>query len=87
MRTEQEYLEGLRDGRVIFYRGERVPDVTTHPALRVGALHTAIDFRLAEDPAHRDLMLALDPDTQQTISRYFLIPRTGEDLLKRRELI
>ena len=87
MRTEHEYLEGLRDGRVIFYRGEQVSDVTTHPALRVGATHTAIDFRLAHDPAHRDLMLAFDPDTQQTISRYFLIPRTYDDLLKRRELI
>jgi len=87
VRTEQQYLEGLRDGRVIFYRGERVSDVTTHPSLGVGAAHTAIDFRLADDPAHRDLLLALDPDTQQTISRYFLIPRTFEHLLKRRELI
>jgi 4-hydroxybutyryl-CoA dehydratase / vinylacetyl-CoA-Delta-isomerase len=87
MRTEQEYLEGLRDGRVVFYRGERVTDVTRHPALGVGAAHTAIDFRLAGDPAHRDLMLALDPETQQTISRYFLIPRHHDDLLKRRELI
>jgi aromatic ring hydroxylase len=87
LRTEQEYLAGLRDGRVVFYRGERVADVTTHPALGVGAAHTAIDFRLAHDPAQRDLMLAVDPDTQQTISRYFLIPRTHEDLLRRRELI
>jgi 4-hydroxybutyryl-CoA dehydratase / vinylacetyl-CoA-Delta-isomerase len=31
--------------------------------------------------------VALDPDTQRTISRYFLIPRSHGDLLTRRELI
>jgi hypothetical protein len=29
-----EYLESLRDGRVVFIYGERVADVTTHPAFR-----------------------------------------------------
>jgi hypothetical protein len=30
--TGQEYLESLRDGREIWLYGERVADVTTHPA-------------------------------------------------------
>ncbi len=29
-----EYLESLRDGRDVFIYGERVKDVTTHPAFR-----------------------------------------------------
>ncbi len=87
LRTAEAYLEGLRDGRVVFYRGERVPDVTTHPVLRLGAEHTALDFRLAEDPAYGDLLVTTDPETGGPISRYFLIPRTAEDLLRRRELI
>ena len=29
-----EYLESLRDGREIYIYGERVKDVTTHPAFR-----------------------------------------------------
>jgi len=32
--TGKEYLESLRDGREIYIYGERVPDVTTHPAFR-----------------------------------------------------
>ena len=32
--TGQEYLESLRDGREIWIYGERVKDVTTHPAFR-----------------------------------------------------
>ncbi len=87
LRTAATYLEGLRDGRVVYYRGERVEDVTTHAALGRGARHTAIDFRLAEDPAHRPLVLAEDAETGRTISRYFVIPRTSHDLLQRRQLI
>ena len=32
--TSQEYIESLRDGREIWIYGERVKDVTTHPAFR-----------------------------------------------------
>ena len=32
--TSQEYIESLRDGREIWIYGERVEDVTTHPAFR-----------------------------------------------------
>lgn len=32
--TGAEYLESLRDGREIYIYGDRVKDVTTHPAFR-----------------------------------------------------
>ena len=32
--TSAEYIESLRDGREIWIYGERVKDVTTHPAFR-----------------------------------------------------
>ena len=32
--TGAEYLESLRDGREIWLYGERVADVTAHPAFR-----------------------------------------------------
>jgi 4-hydroxyphenylacetate 3-monooxygenase len=35
--TGDEYLESLRDGREIWLYGERVEDVTTHPAFRNSA--------------------------------------------------
>jgi len=35
--TGAEYLESLRDGREIYIYGERVKDVTTHPAFRNAA--------------------------------------------------
>ena len=35
--TGAEYLESLRDGREVYIYGERVKDVTTHPAFRNAA--------------------------------------------------
>jgi 4-hydroxyphenylacetate 3-monooxygenase len=32
LRTGQDYIESLRDGREVWIDGERVEDVTTHPA-------------------------------------------------------
>jgi hypothetical protein len=32
--TSKEFLESLKDGREIWIYGERVKDVTTHPAFR-----------------------------------------------------
>src|SRR3990172_3329936 len=32
--TGEEYLASLRDGRTVYIYGERVADVTTHPAFR-----------------------------------------------------
>ena len=85
LRTADEYLESLRDGRTVYFRGERVPDVTTHPVISVAARHAAIDYQLAHDPAHRDLCVVNDDAGEY--SRYYQIPRTPDDLLKRSELI
>ena len=32
MRSGQDYVEALRDGRAVYLDGELIPDVTTHPA-------------------------------------------------------
>ena len=32
MLNGKEYLETLRDGRVVYLNGEKIDDVTTHPA-------------------------------------------------------
>ena len=55
MRTPQEYLEGLRDGREVYYRGERVADVVDHPELGIAARHASLDFAFAQAPANREL--------------------------------
>ncbi|HZR93679.1 MAG TPA: 4-hydroxyphenylacetate 3-hydroxylase N-terminal domain-containing protein [Gaiellaceae bacterium] len=81
MRTAQEFIEGLRDDREVWYRGERVADVTTHPELGVAARHGSLDFELAEDPALRELAVT---DGHST---FYALPRTAADLRRRSALI
>lgn len=45
VRTPRQYLEGLRDGREVWYWGQRVPDVTAHPELGIAARHGAHALR------------------------------------------
>jgi aromatic ring hydroxylase len=85
VRNREHYLESLRDGRTVYYRGERVADVTTHPVIGVAARHAAIDYDMAEDPTWRDLAVAVDGDGE--FSRYYQFPRSSDDLLKRSALI
>ncbi|MEO8256310.1 MAG: 4-hydroxyphenylacetate 3-hydroxylase N-terminal domain-containing protein [Acidobacteriota bacterium] len=85
LRTVQQYVESLRDGRTVFFRGERVADVTRHPVISVAVGHASIDYAMADDPAHRDLAVIDDGGDQY--SRYYGIARSADDLLKRSALI
>lgn len=82
LRSPDKYRESLRDSRAVFYRGKRVPDVTTHPVLRHAVDHAALDYEMAEDPKQRRLAV-----THEGYSRYFKVPRSSEDLLARSALI
>ena len=87
LRTVDEYKESLRDGRVVYFRGHRVEDVTKHPVIGVAVNHAAIDYEIAHQPEHCSLAVYRDPGSGQEYSRYFKIPSVSEDLLKRSELI
>ena len=50
IRTIEQYIESLRDGRVLYHLGERVKDATTHPVLQRQVWLGAVDWALANDP-------------------------------------
>lgn len=85
LRTPQQYIESLKDNRTVFYRGERVSDVTAHPVIKKAVHHACLDFEMAEDPAYRDLAVVTEGGDQY--SRYYKIPASNDDLLKRSQLI
>ena len=87
LRTPEQYKASLKDGREVYYRGELVQDVTTHPIIGTAVEHACIDYKMAEDPRYRDLAVCVDPQTNEPYSRYFHLPRNTEDLLKRSQLI
>jgi 4-hydroxyphenylacetate 3-monooxygenase oxygenase component len=83
VRNGAAYLESLRDGREVWIEGERVGDVTTHPAFAPLAGELARLYDLQDAPATRDIMTAVDPDGAR-ISCSYLMPASGDDLLRRR---
>src|SRR5467141_789184 len=81
LKTGNEHLQSLRDGRVVYIGSEKVDDVTTHPAFRNGARSIAAIYD----------MKAADPrfsfeEGKERYSAYFLRAKTREDLLKRTQL-
>ena len=77
------YLESLRDGREVWIRGEKIADVTTHPATARVAQEMARVYDLQHDPATRDIM-SLEDDDGVRVSYSYLAPKTPEKLLARR---
>jgi 4-hydroxyphenylacetate 3-monooxygenase len=84
--TGEEYLESLRDGREIWIDGERVGDVTTHPAFRNAARSIARIYDAMHDPEHRDTLLGEDRQGIVT-HRFFMPSHTSQDLLDARDAI
>ncbi|HWU38515.1 MAG TPA: 4-hydroxyphenylacetate 3-hydroxylase N-terminal domain-containing protein, partial [Candidatus Acidoferrum sp.] len=87
LRTADQYVDSLRDGRTVFYKGERVLDVTEHPVIRVAIEHASIDYHMAEDLQWKELATVKDTKAGQISSRYYHLPRNSDDLLKRSALI
>lgn len=87
LRTVEQYLEGLRDGREIYFEGELVPDVTAHHGVLTSALHGSLDYSLQFEPGHRELAVVRHERTGEEVSRYYTLPRTADDVAKRRQLI
>src|SRR2546430_2436168 len=84
LRTGPEYLKSLRDGRQVFVDGERVADVTTHPAFREAARSVARLYDIAAAAENRELMTFASPKTGEPVLRAYQIPRTHADLRARR---
>jgi 4-hydroxyphenylacetate 3-monooxygenase len=81
LKTGKEYLDSIRDGRVIYVADERVADATTHPAFRNGARTYAALYELKSQPELRDAMSYEEGGSRY--SMYFLRPRSREDLMRR----
>src|SRR5271154_5346186 len=87
-RTGRQYLAGLREQeREVWLGGERVRDVTTHPGLKGGAQAIASLYDMQLDPKLRDQMTYVSPSTGDRVGLSFIIPRTREDLEKRRAMM
>jgi 4-hydroxyphenylacetate 3-monooxygenase len=87
-RTGEEYIRGLQEqAREVWLAGERIDDVTTHAALRNGVRSVAALYDMQHDPALRDEMTYVSPTTGERVGLSFIIPRTLEELQRRRTMM
>jgi 4-hydroxyphenylacetate 3-monooxygenase oxygenase component len=84
-RTGKEFLEGLKDDRVLWLRGERVDDPSQHPELAGAARAMARLFDLQHE--HADVCLEPDPETGELVNVSHMIPRSKEDVQRRRRCL
>jgi Aromatic ring hydroxylase len=79
MRTKEDFLKSISDGRKVYYRGRIIDNIALHPTLKIAAMHAAKLYeysnRTYEDPQFGK------------ISRFFKIPVSSQDLLERYKLI
>ncbi len=81
-----EYLASLRDDRHVYLHGERVDDVTTHPAFRNSARSMARLYDALVDPSQRDALTIVDRTGIRT-HRFFTPSYTPAELLAARDAI
>lgn len=72
---------------MVLVNGERAGDVTTHPAYRraVESVGKLYDFSCA--PENQDLMTFVAPDSGERANRIYELPRSYEELVRRRKAI
>ena len=67
-RTGEQYITGLREQAAeVYIDGERVKDVTTHPAFRNGVRSIAHLYDMQHDPALQDAMTYMSPTTGERV--------------------
>lgn len=84
--TGDEYLESLRDGRTIYIDGERVEDVTEHPAFRNSARSVARLYDELHDPDSAPILLGEDAHGIVT-HKFFMPSYDADELMAARDAI
>src|SRR4051812_3876038 len=84
--TGPQYLESLRDNRAVYLYGERVQDVTTHPAFRNSARSIARLYDALHDQTLRDQLTIVDRSGIRT-HRFFVPSYSAPELMAARDAI
>ena len=85
--TGQEYIESLRDGREIWIYGERVKDVTKHPAFRNTVRMLARLYDALHDERKNVLCTETDTGSGGYTHKFYRATRSAEELVGARDAI
>jgi 4-hydroxyphenylacetate 3-monooxygenase len=86
--TGQEFLESLRGPRGVWIYGERVKDVTAHPAFRNPARMLARLYDALHDPAQQPVLTCpTDTGSGGFTHKYFRASTSAAELVEARDAI
>jgi len=77
IRTGQQYLDSIRDGREVYVNGERVKDVTRHPAFKPLVEIRARIYDMQHESATRELLTYEGDSERHAIANK--LPHTQQD--------
>jgi len=86
-RTGAEHLKSLQDGRAVYIDGERVADVTVHPAFRNACRSVAALYDFQARPENLELMTFEPNGANRRINRGWQMPRSYAELVVRRKAL
>ncbi|HEY7206031.1 MAG TPA: 4-hydroxyphenylacetate 3-hydroxylase N-terminal domain-containing protein [Methylomirabilota bacterium] len=85
-RSGAEYVESIKKQPPnVYLGGRRIRDVTAEPVFVEPIRAIAEQYDMQLEPAYRDVMTYPSPTTGQPVSTSFLIPRSREELVKKRK--
>ena len=85
LKTPQQYVESLRDGRVTYWGGENIADITKNPRFKVPIALTAADYEY--DSPELGALRKYRTEEGDEAHRIYQIPRSEEDLGTRIEMM
>jgi 4-hydroxyphenylacetate 3-monooxygenase len=86
-KTGAEHIQSLRDGRAVFIDGQRVDDVTTHPAFRNAVASAAGFYDFQSQAENLASMTFLPGGATRRVSRAWQMPRSYRELVERRKAL
>jgi len=63
LKTGNEHIESLNDGRTVYIGNEKVENVTTHPAFKNAAKTVASLYDIKHEPEFKDILSFDDIDS------------------------
>ena len=85
LKTPEQYIESLRDGRVTYWDGERIDDITKHPRFAVPIAITAKDYEYDSPEFGKSRRYRAEDGSEA--HRIYEIPRNEKDLQARVEMM
>ncbi|MEE3250287.1 MAG: 4-hydroxyphenylacetate 3-hydroxylase N-terminal domain-containing protein, partial [Chloroflexota bacterium] len=87
-RSGQQYIDKLSENPAeVWIGGEKVEDVTIHPAFQNGVHSLATLYDLQHNPNTKDTMTFESPKSGDPVGLSFIVPKTVDDLVKRRDMM